>query len=321
MLIDVVIPTVDRDELLRRAIQGVRNQDLSKVTARIIVIDNSPDGRQRAVVDTLDNATASTIEIRYVHEPRPGLAYARNRGVAESDGDFVVFLDDDECPVERTWLSNLAAAAVKTGADAAFGAVIPQFETAPARFAGFVTSLYTRQMARPGLSDITGSVSSLGTGNSCFRRRSCFPPGEEPFRHMFDKTGGEDVDLLYRLQSRGKRFAWAADAGVREFVPQSRLSAKYLSDRRFRQGQQRAYLQIASPPRRYDALLFWMAAGAMQAAYHGLAKLLSRLLGMEEAAARHGVQYWGGVGKILWQSGYRRDQYGMQKDGVKGRVT
>jgi succinoglycan biosynthesis protein ExoM len=314
VLIDVVIPTVDRDELLGRAIRGVCEQLLSGAKAKIIVIDNSPDGRQRAVVDALDPRVAATMEVRYFHEPRPGLAYSRNRGVAESDGDFVVFLDDDECPADPAWLLNLVHAAEKTGADAAFGPVIPRFEAAPTQVTDFVTSLYTRQLARSGLSDITASVSSLGTGNSCFRRQSCFPPGEDPFHHTFDKTGGEDVDLLYRLQRGGKRFVWAVDASVFEFVPKSRLSKNYLSDRRFRQGQQRAYLQIASPPRRYDALLFWMAVGAAQAAYHGTAKIVARIFGTDEAAARHGVQYWGGVGKILWQSAHRREKYGIQRN-------
>ncbi len=311
MLIDIVIPTVDRDELLRRAILGVCEQHLSGAEAKIIVIDNSPDGRQRALVESIKEPSRSGIEICYEHEARPGLAYARNRGVAASGGEFVVFLDDDESPIGDDWLSKLVEAAAQSGADASFGPVVPQFEYAPTRLGEFATALYSRDARRPDRSDITDLAPILGTGNSCFRRQTCFVGDQEPFNHMFDRTGGEDIDLLFRLERQGKRFAWAAGAGVYEFVPVSRLTPAYLSDRRFRQGQQRAYLQIAVKPRGYHALAFWMAVGAAQAAYHLVAALGSRALGRHEAAEQHAVQYWGGVGKVMWQAKYRRDHYGV----------
>ena len=57
------------------------------VRASVLVIDNDPDGGARA--------TCEGQPIRYVHEPRPGIAVARNRALDESpDADLLVFIDD-----------------------------------------------------------------------------------------------------------------------------------------------------------------------------------------------------------------------------------
>lgn len=312
VLIDVVIPTVDRNELLVGAVQGALRQEVPFAEVRIIVVDNSAAGSQCAIVQPLAPAPDGRVELRCVHEPRPGLAYARNKGIAASEGDFVVFLDDDENPLTRDWLARLVSAAIEEKADAAFGPVVAQFETPPQHYADFVTNLYSRDTGRVYGADVTKLVATLGTGNSCFRRATCFGQADEPFDHRFDKTGGEDIDLLHRLHDRGRRFVWAAGAAVGEFVPRARLERGYLSDRRFRQGQQRSYLQIAAAPRRYDALLFWMAVGAAQTLYHASAGSIARLFGRDDTAERHAIQYWGGVGKVLWQARHREEHYGVR---------
>ncbi len=315
-MISVVIPTVHRRELLQRAVEGALRQCVP-FAAEIIVVDNSSEGQQKWIVDATAEfrSVAVSPTLRYVHEPRRGLTNARNRGVSEAKGELIVFLDDDERPLASDWLANLIDAATRSGADAIFGSVIPEYDIAPPRFSIFITELYSRDVPRPGLADITDLVSMLGTGNSCFRRQSCFGDRQAPFSVEFNSTGGEDVDLLFRLRRAGKRFAWAANAAVYEYVPLEKLDKSNLAERRFRQGQQRAYLQISSHPRRYDALLFWMAVGTIQVTYHYVAGRLAELFGREEQSEQHKIQIWGGLGKILWQAKHRRNHYSPQDRG------
>jgi succinoglycan biosynthesis protein ExoM len=311
VLISVIIPTVDREEGLARAIRAIIDQQIGDYQVEIVVVDNSVDAKQRRIVDQFSGSTCLGIAVRYTHEPDPGLASARNRGVAESEGQYVVFLDDDEAPCAVSWLSNLVGAVIHSGADAAFGPVQPRIEVASTQYLDFARRLYARDIAKKDGEEITHSFEKLGTGNSCFCRSTCFDDQSPAFSSAYNKTGGEDIDFLRRLRFSGKRFVWAPGAEVFEFIPAVKLSRTSLEARRFQQGQVRSFVQISSPPRRYDALLFWMTVGMLQIAYHFVAKCVAGLSGHDENVELHGIQIWGGIGKILWQERYRRNRYGI----------
>src|SRR6056297_1807949 len=124
--ISIVIPTYRRPERMSRLLPLVLSQiaGLSQGTMlELIVVDNCPDLSARDVVTAFDNP------VRYHSEPAPGVANARNRGVAEALGEYVLFLDDDELPRDN-WLSAFIQSANK-GADACFGPVEPLFEAQP----------------------------------------------------------------------------------------------------------------------------------------------------------------------------------------------
>jgi len=82
------ICTRGRPEQLGRALESLCVQRVGP--SEILVIDNAPqdDAAERTVARVCPAA-------RYVVEPAPGLDFARNRALAEADGDIVAFLDDD----------------------------------------------------------------------------------------------------------------------------------------------------------------------------------------------------------------------------------
>jgi glycosyltransferase involved in cell wall biosynthesis len=65
----------------------------------ILVVDNTQGHAET-------EAVAREFCARYVIEPTAGLSYARNRGLAESSGDVVAYIDDDAIPYED-WLGRL----------------------------------------------------------------------------------------------------------------------------------------------------------------------------------------------------------------------
>jgi glycosyltransferase involved in cell wall biosynthesis len=86
----VVIPTHNRARLLERALRSVSSQTFTDFEA-IVVDDGSTDATQQTL------ASRRPFPFRVVtHERARGVAAARNRGVAEAAGEFVVFLDDDD---------------------------------------------------------------------------------------------------------------------------------------------------------------------------------------------------------------------------------
>lgn len=98
----VIVCTRDRAERLAACLDAVAAQDYPDY--EIIVVDNAPTSD--AVAD-LVAARHSRVPMRHIVEHRPGLAWARNTGLAAASGRIVAYLDDDERP-DRHWLAELA---------------------------------------------------------------------------------------------------------------------------------------------------------------------------------------------------------------------
>jgi GT2 family glycosyltransferase len=99
--VSAVVPTRDRPELVRRAIQAILDQDYDGFVEVIVVYDNSePD-------DSWSRIDGNRV-VRVITNNRiSGLAGARNTGVLASDSEFVSNCDDDD-----EWLPGKLAAQV-----------------------------------------------------------------------------------------------------------------------------------------------------------------------------------------------------------------
>lgn len=91
-LVSVVMPTYNRASFLDEAIGSVRDQSW-KNWELLLVDDRSTDG----TAELVSAMAAREPRIRYLKNDRtPGSGGARNRGIAEAQGDFVAFLDSDD---------------------------------------------------------------------------------------------------------------------------------------------------------------------------------------------------------------------------------
>ena len=99
-LLSVVVPTRDRLERLKRALDSLRAQTLDDLEV-IVVDDGSSDGTPAYLSDL----SAEDARITSVHlDGGTGAAGARNRGMEKASGEFLGFLDDDD-----EWRPNKAA--------------------------------------------------------------------------------------------------------------------------------------------------------------------------------------------------------------------
>ncbi len=88
MNVAVVIPTYNRQSLLKRAIDSVLNQTLSP--CEIIVVD---DGSSDNTLNVLNEYRDS---IKIITQKNRGVSAARNRGVYAACSKWVLFLDSDD---------------------------------------------------------------------------------------------------------------------------------------------------------------------------------------------------------------------------------
>lgn len=102
--ISVVIPTRDRPDDLWRCLDSLTGVAYTRWD--IALIDQSTDTRTR---DVTLGFQRSLPNLTYHHNVEKGLSRARNKGIVETTGDVVAFLDDD-CIVQTDWLEQIAAA-------------------------------------------------------------------------------------------------------------------------------------------------------------------------------------------------------------------
>lgn len=93
----VIIPVYNVKEYLRDCIDSVLAQSISDYEV-ILVNDGSTDGSD-ALCDTY---AAQHPQIHVVHQPNQGVSVARNTGLKKAQGEYVLFLDSDDC-----WEPNL----------------------------------------------------------------------------------------------------------------------------------------------------------------------------------------------------------------------
>jgi glycosyltransferase involved in cell wall biosynthesis len=90
-LVTVVIPCYNQGRFLGEAIESVLSQSYSDF--EIIVVDDGSTDDTAQVASRYEEVHE---EVRLIRQENRGLAGARNRGLAEARGEYVVFLDSDD---------------------------------------------------------------------------------------------------------------------------------------------------------------------------------------------------------------------------------
>lgn len=200
--ISVVVCTRDRAQLLQCCLNALRQLDYPNY--EVIVVDNA----------SRDDATARVVAatpFRYVREDRPGLDWARNRGIAEAGHAIIAYIDDD-AQAAPGWLRGLAAAFADPLVAAVTGLVVPSELATPAQqlfeqYGGMGKGALTRQFQRARLCarDLL-SAHQVGVGaNMAFRRTTFAQVGH--FDTALDvgtpSSGGGDLDMFHRVLVAG----------------------------------------------------------------------------------------------------------------------
>ena len=306
--VSVIVPTMRRPESLERALRSLFAQ--TAPMASIIVVDNDPAATAKETVARL--TPDSPCPLIYRHEPRPGVATARNAGLAETDALLIAFLDDDEA-ASPGWLAALLSALDQTQTDVVFGPIAGRV---PAD-TGWATPYLEAFFGRAGPSTSQRINKPWGCGNSLMVRATALA-GPAPFDASADQSGGEDDALFAALEARGGTFGWAADAWVEEFAPPHRATMRYALSRAFAYGQGPS--QTAAKAKNWPAVAKWMIVGAAQSAVWGLAAIAATVIG-HPSRARLMDRAARGLGKIFWMQGFEPHFYGARELARLNRVN
>lgn len=233
MKISVVIASYRSSELVRSCVESLACQE--HPPCEIILVVDRVD-QQDEFVRFFGPETREKVTV--LASGKKGVSAARNKGVAESSGDIIAFIDDDATADPR-WTAQIEQA-YNSHPDAAVvgGPVKPVFEGRKIDEKWYW---------------IIGCTSSR-------------PPTKRPIccnmaitRKAFDEIGGfeenlgrvkrklaigEETDLLLRIQEEmpGSPIVWNPHAIVFHWVPRHRTTLRYILDRSYEEGVGKAII-------------------------------------------------------------------------------
>lgn len=192
--------------------------------ASVLVVDNDSEGGAREQITALASG-----EVRYVHEPTPGIAAARNRALDEAgDAGLLVFIDDDERPTPE-WLARLLDTYWRGQPAAVVGPVVSRYEVEPGPW---ITAgrLFDRRRLATGTSVDVAATNNLLLDLAQQRRLG------PRFDLRFGLSGGSDTLFTRALVRAGGRIVWCDEAVVIDIVPAGRVTRSWVLRRALRSG-------------------------------------------------------------------------------------
>lgn len=234
-MISVIVCTHNpRDSYIQRTIAALRDQSLSKEEWDLIVIDNASDDRLDSRLDLSWHPRA-----KIIRENELGLTPARLRGIRESLGDVLVFVDDDNIlATDYLWnVQEISARHPHLGAWS--GSVSPEFDSPPPDWTRrYWGNLVIRDVLRDEWSNLytLDETTPLGAG-LCVRRIAA----TEYLRlhdaglrtRKLDRSGrnlvsGGDNDLAACAIDVGLACGVMSSLRLTHIIPNERLTEDYL---------------------------------------------------------------------------------------------
>ena len=93
--ISVIVPVYNREHLVVRCLDSILSQ--TEAPNEIIVIDNaSTDSTFTVVQDWINRNKRNDLSFKLLSQPERGACQARQKGLENSEGEFVIFFDSDD---------------------------------------------------------------------------------------------------------------------------------------------------------------------------------------------------------------------------------
>lgn len=230
--LSLIIATYNRGALLERTLDSLLVQTLPAVCWEAVVVNNNStddtESRFAAYV-----ARHPEVDLRMVTELQQGVSAARNRGIAEAQGEYIVIIDDDETVVPEFLENYFRLFEEHPEVSAAGGRILPEFVDQPPRW----MSRYTERA-------IAGTL-DLGEEQKEFPQGTFFGGGNHGFRRTvieryggFDpslgRTGavllaGEEKEFFLRLRAGGERIVYLPQAIIRHLIDERRMTRSYFT--------------------------------------------------------------------------------------------
>lgn len=229
-MLSVIICTYNRDKYIYNVLKSLAENTLPYTQYEIVLVDNNCTDNTRTECERFVR-NFPNVSFRPFVEMNQGLSYARNRGINESKGDVLVYVDDDAL-VNKEYLQTYADFFTQhPDIDAAGGPIIPQYETAePAWMSHFTKALITGYKYLGDKAKEFPKNDYPGGGNAAYRASVFEKVGlfnVELGRKGDSLVGAEEKDIFDKMTSLGMRFYYLPNAILYHLIPEKKLSKDY----------------------------------------------------------------------------------------------
>ncbi len=244
--VSAIVCTYNGASRLKCVANSLLEQEYDSSRFEVLIIDNHSSDNTREICEKIIRSSPGK-RIEYYLEKNRGLSHARNRGIKESKGQILAFIDDDAV-ADSHWLLNIDNALSDKSIHAVGGKVLPIFDKPrPPWLSSGIDSMLTIL----DLGDQTGVFEYPFNGpcgtNMAFRKSVLDKVGyfdPDLGRHGNKLLCGEETDLLMRMQTTGMNFVYTPHCIVHHHVPESRLTKTCVRKRAFHQGYSIALLAL-----------------------------------------------------------------------------
>ncbi len=211
--VSVVIPTFNRIKQLKNVLIALEKQTFPLQDFEVVVVsDGSKDGTNEFL-----EGMETPLNLVPILQSNQGVATARNQGIVNSQGEIVLFIDDDVVPTAQLIMEHLQ---VHNGTEddvVVIGPMLspPDFQLSP--WTQWEQAMLNKQYDALIAGHLESSARQFYTGNASVARHLLVSSGG--FDTAFRRA--EDVELAYRLAEKGVRFLFNENAIGYHYVERS----------------------------------------------------------------------------------------------------
>ncbi|MGN0557411.1 MAG: glycosyltransferase family 2 protein [Acutalibacteraceae bacterium] len=103
MKVSVIVPVYNTEKYLGKCVDSILSQSYADI--ELILINDGSSDRSGEICDSYAEKDS---RVAVIHQPNSGVSAARNAGISAATGEFLMFVDSDDC-IERDYIEALAA--------------------------------------------------------------------------------------------------------------------------------------------------------------------------------------------------------------------
>ncbi|MGQ8337279.1 glycosyltransferase [Sunxiuqinia sp. A32] len=228
-MISAIISTYNRERFLNGLFESILNQSISKDDYEIVIVNNNSTDRTEQICWQF-MADHPDVKCSYFVETKQGLSYGRNRGIEESNGDLVTFLDDDAIIAPDFFEKTNHFFDAYPTVNAMGGRILLRYmEEKPAWYNPFIAPILG--YFNPGDKQKVFSNNYFRGSNMSFRKVVFEKHGGFDVRlgrKAASLYGNEEKELFYRFKENGEVMWYVPEAVVYHLVPIERTTDEFV---------------------------------------------------------------------------------------------